>query len=117
MVLCDVLFFLLALPRLRLRAQTEQMRVPSLHLGFDRLRYVFRSERSRLLTEHDLEGDVQQQIAEFGLDLIGIVSGECLVQLQRLLDEVGAQGGAGLHAIPRAPFSEISDELDDAPKR
>ena len=60
MVLCDVFFFLLALPRLRLLAQTEQMRVPSLHLGFDCLRYVFRAERSRLLTEHDLEGDVQQ---------------------------------------------------------
>jgi hypothetical protein len=58
-------------PRLSV-AQLEQMRVAPAHLGLQLLDHVRRGELLALLTEHQLEGEMEEQIAELSPDVVDI---------------------------------------------
>jgi hypothetical protein len=58
------------------------------HLGLEAARYRFRIELVPLLGDHDLKGEVQQQVTEFVLQLDWVLASERLIELERFLDEV-----------------------------
>lgn len=87
------------------------------HLRFDRAGDIFGAEVAGLLTDGDLEGEVEHEIAEFVPDFDQVASGNRLVQLEDLFHQIGAQRFTGLGGIPGAAFSEIPDQLDHASKR
>ena len=94
-----------------------QVRVAPPHLRFDRAGDIFGAEVAGLLTDGDLEGEVEHEIAEFVPDFDQVASGNRLVQLEDLFYQIGAERFTGLGGIPGAAFSEIPDQLDHASKR
>ena len=74
-------------------------------------------ERLASLTKDYLERQVHQDVAEFGLDAIGVLDTDGLVQLHCFFDQIRAQRERGLCSVPRAPLTEISHEFDDSSKR
>ncbi len=94
-----------------------QVRMASPHFFFDGAGEVFRSKKTLLFGEHDLERDVEEHVAEFGPQIVLVTRGYCVIEFEDLLYEVGPQTLRGLCGVPRTPLSEIPDEVDDAPKR
>ncbi len=86
------------------------------HLLLDRVREILGAEATGLFCQDDLEGDVQQQVAEFGPNRVRIV-GDRVVQLESLFDEIRPQALGGLGGVPGTPFAQFPHEFDNASKR
>ena len=67
--------------------------------------HVVGDELAALLGDHQLKGQVQQQVAQLVPDRVGVALAQRVVQLQHLLDQVGAQRLAGLRPVPGAARS------------
>ena len=91
--------------------------MPSPHLLLHPSDHVFGAKTLGFFAEHDLKRQVEQQIAQLGADRVRIALTQGVVQLQRFLHQVRAERLRRLGAIPRAPFSEITDQQDSASKR
>jgi hypothetical protein len=88
------------------------VRVPPLHLADDAVGRLVGSRLALLLGDHELPREVQQEVAEFLADHVGIILAQRVVEFEDLLDEVGAQRLAGLHPVPRAPDPQVLHEGD-----
>ena len=86
------------------------------HLGFQVSDYVFRSENTTFLSQHDLESDVQQQITELGLQLCIIPSRDGFADFVRFFQQVGEQRCGRLRGVPGAVGAEETDERKSAIK-
>ena len=75
------------------------------------------SKKTLLFGEHDLERDVEEHVAEFGAQVVLVTSCNRVIEFEDLLHEVGPQTLWSLSCVPRAPCSEVPDQVDDAPKR
>jgi hypothetical protein len=95
----------------------EEVRVASPHLLLDLSGEVAGPEVAALLRQHDLEGDVQQEIAKFHPDGCRVPLTKGVVELEHLLHEVWPEGLRGLGPVPRTACAEISHEIHDASKR
>jgi hypothetical protein len=87
------------------------------HLRLERARHGFRVEQGAFFGDHDLEREVEQEIAELVAQLDGVVAADRLIELEDFFYEVRAQRRRGLRAIPRAPLAQVADECEGAPKR
>ena len=85
-----------------------------LHLRLERFDDVGGPEGAALFGEHDLEGDVQEQIAEFSRQ-VAVVSGPDRVRdFVRLLEEIRAERLRRLLRVPRTADAQEADEREDA---
>ncbi len=91
--------------------------MPPLHLPLHRIGHVVRAEFPTVLRQHELPGEVQQEIAQLVANALGVVVAQRMVQLQDLLDQVGTERLAGLHPVPGAPRPEVPNQGDRSPKR
>jgi len=87
------------------------------HLFFDSAREIFRAKEATLFGEHDLERDVEKDVAQLGPQVILVARSDCMIEFEDLLNEIGPQTLRGLCGVPGTSFSEVPDEVDDAPKR
>ena len=104
------------LPRFRV-AQGEQVRMPAAHLVLEGGRDVIRGELAALLRDHELEREVQQEIAQLVADGGRRALAQRIVELEDFLDQVGAQRVPGLRPVPRAALAEIAHHGQCASKR
>ncbi|HTI04568.1 MAG TPA: hypothetical protein VL549_04590 [Gemmatimonadales bacterium] len=72
------------------------------HLLFERVRDDFGVELRPLFADHDLKREVEQHVAQLVAHRIRVVGPDRVIELQDLLDEIGAKSLGGLRAIPRA---------------
>ena len=89
----------------------------SLHLGFQVVRGFVGGELRQLLGQHQLPGQVEQQIGHLVPDGGAVSRADGVVQLVDLLDQVRSQGVAGLDPIPGAPIPEVTNHRHRASKR
>jgi hypothetical protein len=87
------------------------------HLAFKLVGNLVSGELVSLFRDHQLEGEVQQEIADLAPDVLRLPFAECVVQLQHLLDQVGPQGLPGLGTVPRTPAAEVTHHRESASKR
>ena len=90
----------------------EDVGMAANQLAGDAMHHVFQPELARLLRQLHVEEHLQEQVAQFVAELIGVVliqGGEGLVGF---LDEVGLERGVGLHAVPGAAIgpSQVGDD-------
>src|SRR5437588_133445 len=78
------------------------MGMPPPHLFLERSRHRLGVEFATLFSDHDLERDVQQQIAQLVTQPGGVVLLEGLIELERFFHEIRAQRVARLDAVPGA---------------
>jgi len=93
------------------------MRMPAPHLLLHGLHHVFGAKETSLLAQHDLEGKVEQQIAQLVSHSPGIALAQGMIQLENLFDEVGPKRLRCLRSIPRASLPEIAHQDDRPSKR
>src|SRR2546422_8759414 len=80
------------------------------HLLLKRPRHGLRVQLVPLLSDHDLEREVEQQIAQLVAQLGRLAAAQGLIELERFLDQIRAKGVAGLGMVPRAAGSQRSEE-------
>ena len=81
---------------------TEHMGMSPCHLRRDGVHNITERERTFFLCHACMKHHLQQQIAEFLLQVLEIAPCDCLRNLIGLLDGVGGDGREGLLQIPRA---------------
>src|SRR5690606_14376490 len=81
-----------------------------LELGDDGLRV----ERAALLREHELERQVEQQVAELADQRAVVFGGDGVRDLVGLFEEVRDQGERRLRRVPRAVPAQEPDEVESA---
>jgi hypothetical protein len=91
--------------------------MPPPHLLLEPARDRLGPELAPLFRDDDLEGDVEQQVAELLAHRAGVVVADGLVELERLFDEVRAQRLRGLRGVPRTPRPEVAHEYHGTSKR
>ena len=79
--------------------------MPPLHLGLEIAGHLVRGELAQLLGQHQLPGEMEQQIGHLAPDRRRVSRPERLVQLVDLLDQVRPQRIPGLDPVPGAPDS------------
>ena len=89
----------------------------ALHLAHDAIGDVVGSELAALLGDHELPGEVEQEVAELLADGVGILLAERVVELEHFLDQVGPQRLPGLRAVPGAAHAQVPHEVEHASKR
>src|SRR5207247_7151774 len=78
---------------------------------------ISKRECTALLGHHGMKQDLQQQVAELFAQL-GVVAGaNGVVDLVRLLDEVGAQRFVRLRGVPLAARAEVAHERERVVER
>ena len=87
------------------------------HLALQLVRYLVRGELVPLLRDHELKGEVEQEVAHFALDGLGLSLTQRMVQLQHFLDQVGAECLPGLRPVPGTPSAEVAHHRESASKR
>src|SRR6266705_2710027 len=90
------------------------MRMAPPHLLLERPRHGLRVELVPLLSDHDLEREVEQQIAQLVAQLDGVAAAQGLIELERFLDQIGAQRVAALGMVPRAAGSQVAHQRERA---
>jgi len=98
-------------------AQLEEMRMAPAHLPLEALGDVVRRELAELLGDHQLERQVEQQIAQLVPDGVALALAQRLVELEHLLDQVRTERFAGLRLVPGAPCPEVAHHRQGASKR
>jgi alanine racemase len=94
------------LPGLAL-AEIEKVGMTAPHLGFQLVGHLPGGELPSLLTDDELERQVEQQIAQLSPDLGDIAFPQCVVQLERLFHQVRPQRVSGLRPVPRASLPQV----------
>src|SRR3569833_4398506 len=79
----------------------EDMRMPPDHLARDRLDHVAEGECVYLLGHTRMKHDLQQQVAQFVLEVMELAARDRISDFVRLLDSVGRNGREILLEIPR----------------
>ena len=74
-------------------------------------------ELQPFLSQHELPGEVEQQVGYLAPDRRRISRADRLVQLVDLFDQVRPERVAGLNPIPGAPHPEVPDHRHRASKR
>ncbi len=90
------------------------MRMPPPHLVLERSRHRLGVEFATLFSDHDLERDVQQQIAQLVTQPGGVVLLEGLIELERFFHEIRAQRVARLDAVPGAARAQVAHQRERA---
>src|SRR6266702_4762574 len=90
------------------------MRMAPPHLLLERPRHGLRVELVPLLSDHDLEREVEQQIAQLVAQLDGVAAAQGLIELERFLGQIGAQRVAALGMVPRAAGSQVAHQRERA---
>ena len=93
------------------------MRVAALHLGLEVGGGLVRGELAELLGQHQLPGEVEQEIADLAADLGRVAFADGMIELVDFFEEIGPERLAGLHPIPGAPVPEIAHHPHGASKR
>jgi hypothetical protein len=93
------------------------MRVTPLHLPLEVSSRFVRRELPSFLGEHQLPGQVKEQVADFLPDIRRVALAEGVVQLHDLLDQVRPKRLPGLHPVPGTAGPEIRDHRHRASKR
>jgi hypothetical protein len=70
-----------------------------------------------LLPDHELERQVEQQVAQLVPDRTDLALSQRMVELEDLLDEVWAQRFPRLGAVPWTPMPEVPDHRERTSKR
>ncbi len=90
-----------------------QVRVAAAHLRFQRRNHVSGVESATLLGQHDLECDVEQQVADLAAQpVVGCSFDDVLGQFQRLFQQVGRQRDRCLGGVPGAAGAEEADQVE-----
>src|SRR3989441_10386611 len=84
------------------------------HLLFEGARHGLRVEFAPFRSDHDLEREVQQEIAQLIAQLGGLAVLERLIELERFFDQVGAQRLARLGVVPGTTRAQIADQRERA---
>ena len=84
----------------------------ALHLAHDAIGDVVRRGLAPLLRDDELPGQVEQEVAEFLADRVGIFLAQRVVELEHFLDQVGTQRLPRLRAIPGAPHPQVLHEVE-----
>src|SRR5690606_36178989 len=71
-------------------------------------------ERAALLGEHDLEGEVEEEVAELAGQGVVILFGDGVRDLVGLFEQVGEQGRRCLRRVPGAVGAQEPDEVERA---
>jgi hypothetical protein len=87
------------------------------HFGFQLSRYLLRGELPPLFSDHQLEGEMEQEITQFSPDRPRVSFGQRVIQLEHLLHQVRPKCLAGLCPIPGAPVPEIPHGCQSTSKR
>src|SRR5919108_2659231 len=90
------------------------MGMPAPHFCFERARHRLRVEFAALLPDHDLKGEVEQQVAQLVAQPGGIASREGLIELEGFFYQVGAQRRARLRAVPGAARAQVAHQREGA---
>lgn len=93
------------------------MRVPAPHLVLHRTHHVLGPKEASLLAQHDLEGEVQQEISQLVSNTLWVALAQSVVQLEGFFYEIGPERLRGLRSIPRASPPEIAHQEDRTSKR
>ncbi len=88
--------------------------MPPPHLLLEPARDRLRVELPALLADHDLEREVEQQVAELVAQRGGVAVRERLIELEDLFDEIRTQRLGSLGAVPGTAGSEIAHERESA---
>ena len=90
------------------------MRVAGDHLGLDAGDDLLEVEGAALLGQADEEGDLEEEVAELAGELAPVAGVDGGRRLVRLLEQVGAQVGGALLAVPGAAVGRAQprDEVD-----
>ena len=91
--------------------------MPAPHLRLEVVRHVVRGELAPLLGDHELEREVQQQVAQLLANRARVGLAQRVVELQHLLDQVGPQRFAGLRPVPGTPGAEVPHHRHRTSKR
>ncbi len=78
------------------------MRVSPDHLGVDRIDHVAERKSALFLGHARMKHHLQQQIAEFLLEVLEIISRDGVGDLVSFLDGVGCDGRKRLFKVPRS---------------
>ena len=98
-------------------SQVEEVGMPASHLRLELVGHLVGGELAQLLGQDQLQGQVEQQVAQLVPDRTRVAVAERLVQLEHLLDQVGAQGLPGLGPVPGAPLAQVPHHRHRASKR
>ena len=93
------------------------MRMPSHHLGDDRLQHVIERERAFLGGKLRVIDALQKQIAKFLAQVSPVAARDCVLHLIGLLDGVGRDRLEALLQIPRAARARRAQGLHDGKQR
>jgi len=88
--------------------------MPPPHFLFQRARDRLRVELAPLFPDDDLKREVQQQVAQLVAQCVGIVPAQRLVELECLFNEVRAERGASLRAVPGTAGAQVADQREGA---
>jgi hypothetical protein len=91
------------------------MAPPHLHLQLGG--HILRGKFAALATNDELEGEVEQEIAELIANGGDAAFGQRLIQLEHLLDQVRPKCFASLCPIPGTPPPQITDHCHGTTKR
>ena len=84
------------------------------HLLLERARHRLRIEFAALFPDHELERQVQQQVAELVAQPGGVTLLERVIELERFFHQVRAQRRAGLRAVPGAARAQVAHQREGA---
>ena len=93
------------------------MGVAALHLGFQLVGHLVGGELPTLLCDDQLEREVEQEVAHLSSDLRDLAFTQCVVELERLLDQIRPQRFTGLRPVPGTSFPEVPHRRHGASKR
>ena len=93
------------------------MRMAAPHLALQLVGHVVGGELAPLLRDHELKGEVEQEVAQLARGWPRLPLAQRVVQLQHLLDQVGTERLAGLGPVPGAPRAEVAHHRQRASKR
>ena len=87
------------------------------HLGLESGRDVVSGELAQLFRDDQLEGEVQETIAQLIPDRAGLAFAQRVIELEDLLDQIRPERLAGLRAIPGAPRPQVAHHRHRTSKR
>jgi hypothetical protein len=93
------------------------MRMPPPHLALELGGHLRGGELLPLFRDHQLESEVQQQVAQLTADGIARALTKRMVELQHFFDQVRAQGLPGLHPVPGTTGAKVAHHRDRTSKR
>ncbi len=91
--------------------------MPPSHLRLEEAGDFRRGGFAQLLCQDELPGEVQEEVTQLLADGLGVALAQGVIQLEELLDQVGAEGLPGLGAVPGTAAAKVPDHRHRTPKR